>query len=149
MGLANKGSPDDIDMKLYKENFDMISDTLLNIVNSSLESGIVPMSLKISTIIPVRKVDKTIKAEEYRPINMLSAFEKILEKTVYLQIIEYVKETKILNDFQSGFRENFSCESALQFVLNEWREANDRGSMVGVVFLDLKRAFETVDRELL
>ena len=149
VGLANKSSPDDIDMWIYKENFDVLSDSLLNIVNSSLESGEVPHSLKVATVIPIGKVPKTIKAEECRPINILPAFEKILEKTVYLQILEFIKNKHILDNFQSGFRENFGCESALQYVINEWKEANDKERMTGVVFLDLKRAFETVDRELL
>ena len=80
---------------------------------------------------------------------MLPAFEKILEKSVYLQILDYIKSKNIIDNFQSGFRENFSCESALQYVINEWKEACDKGRMTGVVFLDLKRAFETIDRDLL
>lgn len=87
--LANKSSPDEIDMSLYRNHFDVLSDPLINIINSSLETGIVPSSLKVSTIVPIRKVPKTIKAEECRPINMLPAFEKILEKVVYLQFLEF------------------------------------------------------------
>lgn len=147
--LANKSSPDEIDMSFYKDHFDVISDSLINIINSSLENGIVPSSLKVSTIIPIRKVPKTIKAEECRPINMLSAFEKILEKVVYLQFLDFILEKQILNKFQSGFREGYSCESALQYIINEWKEAKDKGRMTGVIFLDLKRAFETVDRKIL
>ena len=147
--LANKSSPDEIDMVFYKDNFDILSDQLIHIINRSLECGIVPSSLKVSTIIPVRKVPKTIKAEECRPINMLPAFEKILEKVVYLQFLDFIIKNKILSRYQSGFREGFSCESALQYVINEWKEAKDKGKMTGVIFLDLKRAFETIDRKIL
>ncbi|KAJ8979990.1 hypothetical protein NQ317_016653 [Molorchus minor] len=68
-----------------------------------------------------------IKAEEFRPINMLPAFEKILEKVVYLQILEYVTKNQLICNYQSGFRENHSCESALQCVINDWKESLDEG----------------------
>ena len=147
--LANKSSPDEIDMVFYKDNFDILCDQLIHIINRSLECGIVPSSLKVSTIIPIRKVPKTIKAEECRPINMLPAFEKILEKVVYLQFLDFIIKNKILSRYQSGFREGFSCESALQYVINEWKEAKDERKMTGLIFLDLKRAFETIDRKIL
>lgn len=127
LSLASKSSPDDIAMFIYKDFFHILADPLLNIINTSLQIGIVPDALKISTIVILRKVAKTIKAEEFRPINMLSAFEKILEKVVYVQILEFVKENKLLCRFQSGFREGYSCESALQYIINEWKKASDSG----------------------
>ena len=147
--LANKSSPDDIGMIFYKDFFDVLADPLLNIINTSLQVGVVPDALKISTIVIIRKVAKTIKAEEFRPINMLAAIEKILEKVVYVQILQFVIENNLICKFQSGFREGHSCESALQYVINEWKEACDLGKVTGIVFLDLKRAFETVDRDRL
>ena len=147
--LSNKSSPDDIGMIFYKDFFDVLADPLLNIINTSLQVGVVPDALKISTIVIIRKVAKTIKAEEFRPINMLAAIEKILEKVVYVQILQFVIENNLICKFQSGFREGHSCESALQYVINEWKEACDLGKVTGIVFLDLKRAFETVDRDRL
>lgn len=144
--LANKSSPDDVGMFIYKEFFDVLADTLINVINCSLLTGKVPDSLKVSTIILLRKVAKTIKAEEFRPINMLPAFEKILEKVVYLQILEYVSNNRLICKYQSGFRKNHSCESALQYVINDWKEALDEGKVTAIIFLDLKRAFETIDR---
>ena len=58
-------------------------------------------------------------------------------------------ENNLICKFQFGFREGHSCESALQYVINEWKEAFDLGKVTGIVFLDLKRAFETVDRDRL
>lgn len=86
------------------------------------------------------------KPEEYRPINALPALEKIIEKVVYFQLHKYFEKSRILTKFQSGFRKAHSCESAFQYLLNDWRKAVDNNSTVAVVFLDLKRAFETVDR---
>ncbi|KAJ8929345.1 hypothetical protein NQ314_017985 [Rhamnusium bicolor] len=58
-------------------------------------------------------------------------------------------ENQILSKFQSGFREGFNCEGALQYVINEWKETKGNGRMTGVIFLDLKRAFEMIDRSML
>ena len=121
--LANNSSPDDIGMIFYKDFFDVLADPLLNIINTSLQVGVVPDALKILTIVIIRKVAKIIKAEEFRPINMLAAIEKILEKVVYVQILQFVIENNLICKFQSGFREGYSCESTLQYVINEWKEA--------------------------
>ena len=76
-------------MIFYKDFFDVLADPLLNIINTSLQVGVVPDTLKISTIVIVRKVAKTIEAEEFRPINMLAASAKVLEKVVYVQILQF------------------------------------------------------------
>lgn len=148
-GMPNKGSPDEIHMALLKENFDVIASVLINLVNTSLEFGVIPNRLKLSTIVPIRKVSNTKKVEEFRPVNMLPAVEKILETVVYIQLLKFIEENKILSKYQSGFREGYSCETAFQFLLNKWKSAIDNDMAVNVVFLDLKRAFETVDRERL
>lgn len=61
----------------------------------------------------------------------------------------YVEENNLLNDAQSGFREKHSCETALNLAIAGWKEDINNGKAVVVVFLDLKRAFETIDRGLL
>ena len=71
---------------------------------------------------------------------MLAAIEKILEKVVYVKILQFVIENNLICKFQSGFREKHSCESALQYVINEWKEACDLGKVTGIVFFYLKRA---------
>ena len=70
-----------------------------------------------------------------------------MEKIVYVQILQFVIEINLICKSQSGFREGHNCESALQYVINEWKEACDLGKVTGIVFLDLKRAFETVEIE--
>lgn len=76
-------------------------------------------------------------------------YEKLLEVIVNDQIREYIEDNKLLTHCQAGFRKRNSCESSLQTVLSKWKFAVDRRKIVGVVFLDFKRAFETINRELL
>ncbi|XP_036340251.1 uncharacterized protein LOC118749554 [Rhagoletis pomonella] len=119
------------------------------IINDSVESGIVPERWKTSTVVPVKKVKKTIQPEELRPINTLPSDAKILEVHVKNQLMMYLEENKILVQQQSGFREKHSCETALNLVIADWKEELNNKNVVVSVFLDLKRAFETVDRDIL
>lgn len=147
--LPNKGSPDDLTAEFLKNVYDNIEDPLLNLVNTSLLTGKVPSILKISTIVPVPKKKTPVSAEDFRPVNMLATVEKILERVIYNQLMEYVTAGNILISNQSGFRKSHSCETALQDVLYDWRENVERNMVTGAVFLDLQRAFETVDRNIL
>lgn len=63
------------------------------------------------TITVIRKVYKTIEAEEFQSSNMLPAFEMIFEKAVYLQILKYVEEKHLICGLQSDFRENHICDT--------------------------------------
>jgi len=61
----------------------------------------------------------------------------------------YLENNKIITEHQSGFRRHYSCETAIQTVIDEWKLIVSERKMVGVIFIDLKRAFETIDRERL
>ena len=126
-----------------------ISEKIVTVINRSIQEGICPDSWKTSTIVPIPKIRGSKKAEDYRPINMLPIYEKVLEMVVKNQLNTYLDQYKIIIDVQSGFREKYSCETALQSTLIRWRENMDNSEMVGVVFLDFKRAFETINRKLL
>lgn len=114
-----------------------------------MSTGQCPNGWKTSTIVPIPKVSKPKKASDYRPINILPIYEKVLELVVKKQVEMYLESNKIVTEHQSGFRKQHSCETAIQVVVDEWKLAVSEGNMVGVVFMDLKRAFETVDRERL
>ena len=147
--LPNKGSPDDINAEFIKKTYHNIKDPLLNLINTSLEIGKLPSLLKVSTIIPIQKVSGSVKAEDFRPINLLATIEKIIERVVYRQLMEYIELNNILIVNQSGFRTGHSCETSVQNILYDWKNWLDDGYVVGAVFLDLQRAFETLDRNIL
>lgn len=117
---------------------------LKSIINESLNKIIMPELWKISTVIPI-----PVKAEEYRPINTLPPDEKMIEKYVKKQLVEHINKNNILVKQQSGFGENHSCETTLNYVINKIKCDIGEGNIVIVIFLDLKRAFETVDRDIL
>ena len=148
--LSNKmGTDEGISTDILKKSYDLIEQIFVDIINHSLKNGIFPDNWKTSTVIPIRKVNNTKKASEFRPVNKLPLYEKVLELIVKEQLNKYLGSNKVLSEEQSGFREKHSCETALQTVLNDWKIAIDAKKIIGVIFLDLKRAFEIVDRKIL
>lgn len=125
----------------------VIGSQMLDVVNSSLASGIVPKNWKLSILCPIPKINGTMKCDEFRPINMLPTYEKILEAVVRNQLEEHLERHNIIIDQQSGFRKMHSCESALNLILMEWKSSIENGDATVAVFLDLKRAFETICRQ--
>ncbi len=77
------------------------------------------------------------------------AISKILEKLVAEQLINYLEKHDLLNSKQFGFRPKYSTEMANCFLIELIKMALDNGNAVGAVFLDLKKAFDTVNHEIL
>lgn len=145
-----KKKPDfnNVNINLILENWNLIGDKLLNIINKSLDTGVFPENWKTSMVTPIEKIANTNKCEEFRPINTLKICEKIIEKIVKQQLEEYLEKNTILSKYQSGFRKTFSCETAVNYVINRWKKL-EKNKKIMAIFLDFKRAFETIDRELL
>jgi Reverse transcriptase (RNA-dependent DNA polymerase) len=141
--------PDNINLNVLLRIFDTIQEHLLDIINSAITEGCFPRDWKKSMVIPIPKLKNSKFPQDLRPINILPLFEKIFEVVLQKQILAYVQKHSILYDMQSGFREKHSCESAIQFILNSWRHSAEEGNITIAVFLDFKRAFETIDRSLL
>lgn len=120
-----------------------------NLINNSLINGIFPHYLKTATIVPIQKVKNTIKCDEIRAINKLKVTETILEKIVRDLLYDHIESNNLFTPHQSGFRKKHSCETALNNLIHDWKMSLDKNKYVIVVFIDLKRAFETIDRSLL
>ena len=124
-------------------------DIILNIFNESLRSGVAPSVWKYTVVSPIPKIKNSVKASDMRPINMAPSLDKVLQALVKKQLDEYIQNAKILTRYQSAFRGKHSCETALNLVLNEWNHEKATKKKIIAVFLDLKKAFETVDRTIL
>lgn len=144
-----KGTEEGITSDILKAVFYVIKEEFSDIINKSLSEGCFPEEWKTSTVIPIPKIGEPKKASEYRPINMLPIYEKVLEIVIKKQTEGYLENNNIITEYQSGFRKKYSCEIAIQVVIDEWKLIISERKMVGVVFMDLKRAFETIDRERL
>ena len=140
---------DKIPIKLIKLAGDAIHDSLLHIFNLVLGTGIFPDDLKLAKIIPIHKEGDKAECGNYRPISVIPTVAKILEKIIYDQLSSYINDNDIICKQQFGFRPNHSTETALLKCTDQWLLNMDKGMANGVLFLDLKKAFDTVDHSIL
>ena len=140
---------DNISMRVIKHSFHLISAPLTNIINLSLQKGIFPDKLKLTKVIPIYKANDPNLFTNYRPISLLSNFSKFFEKVMYNRITEFVEQYNILYRCQFGFRKNYSTSHALTHLINKISSAIDQRETTVGVFLDLSKAFDTLDHQIL
>ena len=140
---------DKISCRLLRECSDLIAESLSLIFNRSIIMGIFPNEWKCAKVVPIHKQGKRNCVDNYRPISIIPTVAKVFERLIYDQVFQYITEKKILINCQSGFRGLHSTVTSLLEATNEWAYNIDHGNVNAVMFLDLKKAFDTVDHEIL
>ena len=147
---SNKASGlDTISVRLLKEASPIVTRSLTFIINQSITTGIFPNAWKRDRVSPIFKEDLRTDPNSYRPISVLPVVSKLIERVVFNQLYEYLNNNNLLTESQSGFRPMFSTETALLEATNEWLWNIDDSLLNGVIFLDLKKAFDTMDHAIL
>ena len=127
-----------------------ISNILSKIINLSFETGIFPSSLKLVKVIPVYKnKGSNTNFNNYRPISLLSNIDKIFEKLVHSRVVSFLDKFDLIFHKQFGFRKKHSTSHTLISLTEEIRKALDAGQFSCGVFIDLQKAFDTVDHSVL
>ena len=108
-----------------------------------------PDILKLAKVTPLHKKDSKLDFLNYRPISLLSVFSKIYEKLIYTRIYDYLTKNNFIYKKQFGFRSNYSTNHALISITEYIRECLDSGNYVCGVFVDLEKAFDTVNHKIL
>jgi hypothetical protein len=140
---------DDISPKLLKQTGQSIVLPLTHIINLSFESGIFPNKLKIAKVIPIFKDGDPNIFKNYRPISLLPCFSKIIERLVHKRLYHYLEIKAILSPSQYGFQSQRSTEMAILELQDRIATAlMDKCYCLGV-FLDLSKAFDTLDHSVL
>ena len=134
---------------IVKQAFSNLLDPLSYIVNLSFDQGYVPDQLKIADIVPVFKNGDTSLINNYRPISVLPVFSKVFERLMYNRLMNYIMKHNILSNSQFGFRKGYSTDMAISLLIDKISKAIDTKEHVIGLFLDLAKAFDTVNHNIL
>ena len=140
--------PFSIPNRILKEFHKIFSVPLSEIFNMSLESGVFPQKMKVAKVIPIFKKDDDQDCNNYRPISLLPN-SKLFEKLIKTRLTKFLEDNKCLFSRQFGFRNKHSTTHALIDLTETIRKALDDNEFACGVFLDFKKAFDTVNHKIL
>ena len=140
---------DDISPRFLHDGAEHLACPIQHIINLSILTETVPSGLKQAKVVPIFKKGSRLDPGNYRPVSILSSISKILERAVNTQLVEYFNKKGLFFEFQSGFRAGHSTETCLINLTDHIKGEISKGNMVGMVFIDLRKAFDTVDSDIL
>lgn len=148
--LKNKASGiDNISTQILKVISKNIAKPLVHILNLCIEKSIFPDAFKKAEVIPIYKSGEANKTTNYRPISLISNFAKIFEKILKVRMNKFIANHKLISPRQFGFQSGLSTEDALTNVIDKIHDAISTKTPCITVFLDLAKAFDTVDHRIL
>ena len=139
----------DLSISVLKKCSPIISLHLAGFLNLFMESGIFPNILKIGKVTPVFKKGDPQLFDNYRPISILPIFGKIYEKIIYRRLYSFFISQMVIYDKQFGFRANHSTAHAVNYSINHIIRSLERKNYVIGIFIDLSKAFDTIDHRKL
>ena len=137
-----------IPTKQLKETMDIICEPLKNIWNNEIiQNKIFPKNLKLADITPIFKALETILVENYRPISILPTISKIFERIMQKQMNDFVEVH--LSPYLCGYRKGYNSQYALLAMIERWKMSLDNNGFAGCVLMDLSKAFDAINHQLL
>ena len=127
----------------------VISDSLCDIFNLSIATGVFSDSWKVARVALIFESGQTGDQSNYRPISVLPVLSRIFEKLIFNQLYKYLDTNKHLFPKQSGFRRLYSVVTSLLSCTSNWYKNMDTGKYTALVLIDLKKVFDTVDHDIL
>ena len=122
---------------------------LTHIINQSLCTGISPDRFKIAKVVPLFKKGDQDILDNYRPISLLPVVSKVFEKVVFNQLYQHVTDNNLIFTSQYGFKKLHSTELASLELVDRVFQHLDKGKLPLSIFLDLSKAFDTLDHYIL
>ena len=114
-----------------------------------MQAGVFPSVFKTGKVSPIYKKDNKALIENYRPVSILPIFGKIFERIIYNRLYNFLTSKGVLQDEQFGFRKGHSTSAALNYSVRQIEEALNKKKHVLGIFIDLSKAFDTIDHQIL
>ena len=140
---------DGVSIRIFKLCFDAIGHVLLFILNSCLTTCEIPASWKHSIVHPIHKAGSPSETSNFRPISIVPAFAKLVEKVAQQQLYSYMSGNHLFSSSQHGFRSGLSTETALLTVSDHILSATDRQELTLLCLIDLSKCFDVIDHSKL
>jgi hypothetical protein len=140
---------DDIAPLFLHDGAEQLAEVITYLVNLSITQKTVPDCTKWAKVTPIHKKNSKLEIGNYRPVSVLTSLSKILERTVLVQVENYCIDKGLLYEFQSGFRSKFSTDTCLIHLHDCIRSNISKGKFVGIIMLDVQKAFDSVDHTML
>ena len=147
--INKRASYGDISFNVLKKCFSSLCEPLMYLFNLSIKRGIFLDDVKITQVTPIYKVDDKSNLSNYRLISVLSCFSKILEQIMYNGFYQYISLKIKFSPKQFGFQKGHSTEVSLVQLVDQILESFEYNKYTPGVFVDLSKAFETVDHLIL
>ena len=138
-----------IPVSILINSIDTYLPILTDIINDSIKNGVFPDELKLAEVIPLFKKADPFDKSNYRPVSLLSHMSKVFERIIYNQINVNQYIEPFLPNLLTGFRKNHNTQYSLLKMLQSFKEALDKGNSVSAMFMDLSKAFDTLNHDLL
>ena len=136
-------------MFLLCKSAHIMAGPLCKLINTSIETAVFPDLWKEACVLPLHKSGPSTDLDNYRPISILCCISKIIERHVHDSLFNHLKKFDLITPFQSGFMEQNSCETGLTFVIDNWYSELDKGNLIGVVNIDLRKAYNLLNHDIL
>ena len=149
MKNSGGGGSLEIPNRVVKSIIHVIDKRLADLFNSCFREGYFPIAFKTAQVIPLHKSGDPEKAQNYRPISILTCLSKILEKLIFVQISQYCESFKIINPNQWGFRKGVSTDMSIGKFLQKVITTLNNKEFGLAIFLDLQKAFDLVSHPIL
>ena len=149
MSGGTAAGDDGFSLDLIKNNVDSLAGPLTHIFNLSLYSGIVPHAFKLAKVIPLFKKGDEKLPSNYRPISLLSIFNKVLEKLISKRLYNFFEHENIFYKYQFGFRKKHSTALSVLEVTDYCYANLDNNKYILGLFIDLQKAFDSINIDIL
>ena len=150
MKPGSSTSADMISMRTIKKLFVTLKYPLLNLINTTITTSEYPQNLKKSKIVPLLKKGKpSNEIKSFRGINILPSLSKIIDKTIYHQMLNFLVKNKLIPHEHHGGIQGNTTITAITTMLDKWANALEENKDLAIIILDQTAAYDLIYHPIL